>query len=98
MDKEKINEFGDLVSKKIKVFWDNLSDEVKLAKDVAEVKIQMELLESKQDRLFKKFGKAIFLKGDAADPTLVPIREEINELEQELQKKYLILQKLKSSS
>ncbi|MDL2280399.1 hypothetical protein LJC10_00900 [Selenomonadales bacterium OttesenSCG-928-I06] len=98
MDKEKINEFGELVSKKIKVFWDNLSDEVKLAKDVAEVKIQMELLESKQERLFKTFGKAVFLKGDINDPALVPIREEINELEQELQKKYLLLQKLKSSS
>ena len=98
MDKEKINEFGDLVSKKIKDLWENLSDEVKLAKDVAEVKIQMELLENKQDRLFKKFGKAIFLKGDINDASLIPIREEIEEIEQELQKKYLVLQKLKASS
>ncbi|MDR3564256.1 MAG: hypothetical protein P4N59_22860 [Negativicutes bacterium] len=98
MDKAKLKDYRDLFAKKFKDLWDELSDDIKRAKDVTEIRLQMEFLEAKQDRLFKEYGKAIFLAGDCIDPAVDAIRSEIEALEQELQKKYLELQKLKASS
>jgi len=58
----------------------------------------MEFLEAKQERLFKDFGKAVFLSGDCVGPAVDSLRSEIEMIEEDLQKKYLELQKLKSSS
>lgn len=98
MDKEKLVQYGDLISKKFKDAWDDLSDDVKWAKDVTEIRLQMEFLEAKQDRLFKEYGKAVFLSGECAGPQVDHLLKEIEVLEGELQKKYLQLQKLKSNS
>ncbi|BBB90966.1 MAG TPA: hypothetical protein PKA28_18390 [Methylomusa anaerophila] len=96
MDKGKFNDYTELVSKKFKEAWDNLSDDLKWAKDVTELRLQMEFLESKQDRLFKDYGKAVFLSGSCEGPKVDPIYKEIDIIEHELQKKYLQLEKLKA--
>ena len=96
MDK-KFHEFQELVSKKMKVFFDELGDNLKLAKDIAEVKVSMELLEAKQNRLFQEYGKAVFLSGQCFGQDTERLVAEISDIEQELQKKYLQLQKLKAS-
>ena len=98
MDKAKLIGYGELVSKKFKELWEDLSDDIKWAKDVTEIRLQMEFLEVKQDRLFKEFGKAVFLSGDCYGPAADPLRREIEVIEQELQKKYLELEKLKAGS
>jgi hypothetical protein len=98
MDKATLKTYRDLFSKKFKDLWDELGDEVKWAKDVTEIRLQMEFLEAKQDRIFKEYGKAIFLSGDSVGPTVDPLLREIETIEYELQKKYLELQKLKASS
>lgn len=98
MDKEKLAQYGDLISKKFKDAWDDLSDDVKWAKDVTEIRLQMEFLEAKQDRLFKEYGKAVFLSGECTGSQVDHLLKEIEVLEGELQKKYLQLQKLKSNS
>ena len=98
MDKEKLAQYGDLISKKFKDAWDDLSDDVKWAKDVTEIRLQMEFLEAKQDRLFKEYGKAVFLSGECTGSQVDHLLKEIEVLEGELQKKYLQLQKLKSQS
>jgi len=97
MDKEKLAQYGDLISKKFKEAWEELSDDVKWAKEVTEIRLQMEFLEAKQDRLFKEYGKTVFLSGVCQGPEVDHLLKEIELLEQELQKKYLQLQKLKSS-
>lgn len=96
MDKAKLNEFGELVSKKFKLAWDELGEDIKWAKDVTELRLQMEFLENKQDRLFKEYGKTVFLSGQCSGPAVDPLLREIQLIEEELQKKYLQLQKLKS--
>jgi hypothetical protein len=98
MDKAKLKEYSDLFAMKFKDLWDDLSEDIKWAKDVTEIRLQMEFLEAKQDRLFKEFGKAVFLSGDCVGPAVDPLRHEIEMIEEELQKKYLELQKLKASS
>ncbi len=98
MDKDRIREYRELFAKKAQELWDELSDEVKWAKDVTEVRLQMEFLEAKQDRLFKEYGKAVFLSGQCAGPAVDGLLKEIEVLEEELQKKYLALQKLKANS
>ncbi|MCX7779935.1 MAG: hypothetical protein N2491_03335 [Negativicutes bacterium] len=98
MDKEKLAQYGDLISKKFKDMWDELSDDVKWAKDVTEIRLQMEFLEAKQDRLFKEYGKMVFLTGECEGPRVDNLLKEIQVLENELQKKYLQLQKLKANS
>ena len=98
MDKEKLAKYGDLISKKIKTAWDELGDDVKWAKDVTELRLQMEFLEAKQDRLFKEYGKMVYLTGECEGPKVDALLKEIELLEQELQKKYLQLEKLKADS
>lgn len=98
MDKERIKEYRELFAKKAQSLWDELSEDVKWAKDVTEVRLQMEFLEVKQDRLFKEYGKAVFLSGQCEGPAVDGLLKEIEVLESELQKKYLALQKLKSGS
>jgi hypothetical protein len=98
MDKPDFKEYRELFAKKFKAVWDDLADEVKWAKDVSEIRLQMEFMEAKQDRLFKEYGKAVFLSGDCTGPVVDPLLREIEVIEQELQKKYLQLQKLKASS
>ncbi len=96
MDKERIKEYGGLFAKKAQELWDGLGDEVKWAKEVTEIRLQMEFLEAKQDRLFKEYGKAVFLSGQCEGPAVDGLLKEITVLEDELQKKYLALQKLKA--
>lgn len=98
MDKNRIKEYRELFATKAQGLWDELSDEVKWAKDVTEVRLQMEFLETKQDRLFKEYGKAVFLSGQCEGPAVDGLLKEIEVLEGELQKKYLALQKLKANS
>ena len=98
MDKDRLSEYGQLFAAKAKELWDNLSEDVKWAKDVTEVRLQMEFLEAKQDRLFKEYGKAVFLSGQCEGPAVDKLLKEIEVLEAELQRKYLQLQKLKSGS
>jgi hypothetical protein len=94
MDKDRRQDFA----KKFKDLWTGLSEDIKWAKDVTEIRLQMEFLEMKQDRLFKEFGKAVFLSQDIDGPEAAPFLKEIRVIEDELQKKYLDLEKLKSSS
>ncbi|MDR3590141.1 MAG: hypothetical protein P4N41_10850 [Negativicutes bacterium] len=98
MDKAKLKDYRDLFGKKFKDLWNELSEDIKWAKDVTEIRLQMEFLEAKQDRLFKEFGKAVFLSGDCGGADVDALRHEIEIIEEELQKKYLELQKLKASS
>jgi hypothetical protein len=98
VDKERIKEYRELFAKKAQALWNELSEDVKWAKDVTEVRLQMEFLEVKQDRLFKEYGKAVFLSGQCEGPAVDGLLKEIEVLESELQKKYLALQKLKSGS
>lgn len=98
MDKDRIKEYRELFAKKTRTLWEDLSEDVKWAKDVTEVRLQMEFLEMKQDRLFKEYGKAVFLSGQCEGPTVDGLLKEIEVLEDELQKKYLALQKLKAGS
>lgn len=98
MDKESLKEYRELVTQKAKQLWENLSEEAKWAKEVTEIRLQMEFLEAKQDRLFKDYGKAVFLSGQCEGKAVDGILKEIEAIEGELQKKYLALQKLKSSS
>lgn len=97
MEKDRMKEYRELFAKKAKELWDDLSDEVKWAKEITEVRLQMEFLEAKQDRLFKEYGKAVFLNGQCEGPAVDPLLKEIEVLEGELQKKYLELQKLKAN-
>lgn len=96
MDKEKINHYTELFSKKIATLWDELGDDLKLAKDVIELRVQMEFQEAKQDRLFKEYGKKVFIYKEAAGPHVNHLLQEIMYIEQDLQKKYLQLERLKS--
>jgi hypothetical protein len=98
MDKESLKEYRELVTQKAKMLWENLSEEAKWAKEVTEIRLQMEFLEAKQDRLFKDYGKAVFLSGQCEGKAVDTILKEIEAIEGELQKKYLALQKLKSNS
>jgi hypothetical protein len=98
VDKERIKEYRELFAKKAQSLWDELSEDVKWAKDVTEVRLQMEFLEVKQDRLFKEYGKAVFLSGQCEGPEVDGLLKEIEVLEGELQKKYLALQKLKAGA
>lgn len=98
MDKDRIREYRELFAKKAQDLWDDLGEEVKWAKEVTEVRLQMEFLEAKQDRLFKEYGKAVFLSGQCEGPAVDGLLKEIEVLESELQKKYLALQKLKAIS
>lgn len=98
MDKEKITHYTELFSKKFAELWDEVGDDLKLAKDVIELRINMEYLETKQDRLFKEYGEKVFLYKECTGSHVDPLLQEINLLEQELQKKYLQLQKLKAGN
>ena len=98
MDKEKISHYTELFSKKIAKLWDELGDDLKLAKDVTEIRIRMEYLETKQDRLFKEYGKKVFIYKECTGSYVDNLLQEIDLIEQELQKKYLQLQKLKASN
>lgn len=97
MDKERLQEYRELVTQKAKQLWENLSEEAKWAKEVTEIRLQMEFMEAKQDRLFKEYGKAVFLSGRCDGIEVDGLLKEIEAIEGELQKKYLALQKLKSS-
>lgn len=98
MDTEKINHYTELFSKKFSKLWDEFGDELKLAKDVTELRIRMEYLESKQDRLFKEYGKKVFIYKEYTGSHVDNLLQEIDLIEQELQKKYLQLQKLKAGT
>ena len=98
MDKEKFSHYTELFSKKIAKLWDELGDDLKLAKDVTELRIRMEFLESKQERLFKEYGKKVFIYKESTGVHVDTLLEEIDLIEQELQKKYLQLQKLKADN
>lgn len=96
MNKEKIHGYKELFSKKLSKMWDGLEDDFKWAKEVTELRLQMEYLESKQDRLFKEFGKNVFLYGETTGVHVDELLKEIQFIEEELQKKYLAVQKLKA--
>lgn len=98
MDKEKINHYSELFSKKIAQLWDEVGDDLKLAKDVIELRISMEYLETKQDRLFKEYGKKVFIYKESTGSHVDVLLQDIELMEQELQKKYLQLQKLKANN
>ena len=98
MDKEKLSHYTELFSKKIAKLWDELGDDLKLAKDVTELRIRMEYLETKQERLFKEYGKKVFLYKECTGSHVDHLLQDINLIEQELQKKYLQLQKLKAGN
>ena len=97
MDRERINEYRQLFADKARELWSDLGEEVKWAKDVTEIRLQMEFLEAKQERLFKEFGKAVFLAGSCEGPAVDSLLKEIAGLEDALQRKYLELQKLKAA-
>jgi hypothetical protein len=97
METEKLNQYKDLFAKKIVKLWDNLGDDLKWAKEVTEIRLQMEFLEAKQDRLFKEYGKNVFVYGECTGQHVDTILREIELIEEELQKKYLQLEKIKSS-
>ena len=96
MDKEKVNQYKELFSKKFSKLWEELSDDLKWAKDVTELRVQMEYLEAKQDRLFKEYGKKVFISGEPKGSHVTAVLREIELIEQELHKKYLQIQKLKA--
>ncbi|AIF51411.1 hypothetical protein [Pelosinus sp. UFO1] len=96
MDKEKVIQYKELFSKKFATLWEELGDDLKWAKDVTELRVQMEYLEVKQDRLFKDYGKKVFIYGQADGPQVISLLREIELIERELQKKYLQIQKLKT--
>jgi len=98
MDKEKISHYTELFSKKIGKLWDELGDDLKAAKDVAELHIKMEYLETKQGRLFKEYGEKVFIYKECTGSHVDNLLQEIHLIEQQLQKKYLQLQKLKASN
>jgi len=98
MDKEKISHYTELFSKKIATLWDEMGDDIKLAKEVTELRIRMEYLETKQERLFKEYGKKVFIYKECTGSNVDSLLKEIEQIEQELQKKYLQLQKLKSGN
>ena len=98
MDKEKISHYTELFSKKIAKLWDEMGDDLKLAKDVTELRIRMEYLETKQERLFKEYGKKVFIYKECTGSNVDHLLQEIDLIEQELQKKYLQLQKLKAGN
>lgn len=98
MDKEKVKQYKELFSKKFSKLWEELSDDLKWAKDVTELRVQMEYLEAKQDRLFKDYGKKVFISGESTGPHVSVLLREIDLIEQELQKKYLQIQKLKANN
>ena len=98
MDKEKIIHYTELFSKKIANLWDEMGDDLKLAKNVTEIRIRMEYLETKQERLFKEYGKKVFIYKECTGAHVDNLLQEIDLIEQELQKKYLQLQKLKAEN
>lgn len=97
MKSEDMRQYGELYAAKAKQLWAELGEELKLAKDIAELRIQLEFLEIKQNRLFMEYGKAVFLSGGCDGPGPDLLRREIEALEQELRKKYLDLEKLRAS-
>ncbi|MBP2650935.1 MAG: hypothetical protein H6Q74_1760 [Firmicutes bacterium] len=97
MDTPKIQAYSDLFAKKCKALWNELGEDLKWAKDVTEIKLQIEFLETKQDRLFKEYGRAVFQSGESSGPNVDYILQHITSLEQQLKEKYLELQKLKTS-
>jgi len=96
MDKEKISHYTELFSKKIAKLWDELGDDLNLVKDVTELRIRMEYLETKQDRLFKEYGKNVYIYKESIGVHVDNLLQEIDLIEQQLQKSYLQLQKLKA--
>lgn len=98
MDTEKVKQYKELFSKKFAILWEELGDDLKWAKDVTELRVQMEYLEIKQDRLFKDYGKKVYIYGEATGPDVNSLLREINLIEQELQKKYLQIEKLKADN
>jgi len=98
MDKEKLSHYTELFSKKIAKLWDELGDDLKLAKDVTELHIKMEYLETKQDRLFKEYGKKVYIYKDCTGSHVDDLLQEIELIEQQLQKNYLQLKKLKAGN
>jgi hypothetical protein len=98
METDKLNEYKELFSKKVAKLWDNLGDDLKWAKEVTEVRLQMEFLEVKQDRLFKEYGKNVFLYGECTGLHVDNILREIELIEEELQKKYLQLEKIRANN
>lgn len=98
MERASLKEYRELFAKKFQELWAELSEEVKWAKEVTEIRLQMELLEAKQDRLFREYGKAVFLSRECSGPAVDGLLGEIEAIEQELRKKYLQLEKLKASS
>lgn len=98
MDKEKVSHYTELFSKKISTLWDELGDDLKLAKDVIELRVQMEYQEVKQDRLFKEYGKKVFIYKEPTGPHMDRLLYEITLIEQDLQKKYLQLERLKAGN
>lgn len=96
MDKEKFQGYKELFSKKLTKLWDELEEDLKWAKEVTELRLQMEYLEAKQDRLFKEYGKNVFLYGDSKGERVDSLLKEITLIEEELQKKYLQVQKMKA--
>lgn len=94
---EDMFQYGELYAAKAKKLWEELNEELKLAKDIAELRIQLEFLEIKQNRLFMEYGKAVFLAGGCEGPGFDSLRLEINSLERDLQKTYLNLEKLRGT-
>lgn len=87
-----------LFGAKTKELWEDLGDEVKWAKYATELRLQLEFLEVKQDRLFREYGKRVFLSGRCDGANTEALRREIQLIEAELQKKFLALQKLSAPS
>jgi hypothetical protein len=96
MEVNKLNHYKELVSSKISKVWDELGDDLKWAKDITEIRLQMEYLEAKQGRLFKEYGKNVFIYAECTGPHVDNLLREIEILEQELQRKYLQLEKMKA--
>ena len=88
----------ELFAKKAKELWEQLSDDLKWAKDMTELRLQMEFLEVKQDRLFKEYGKQVFLTGQTDSSSTSTLLREIQVIEAELEKKHRILEALKAQS
>ncbi|MBP2645075.1 MAG: hypothetical protein H6Q75_515 [Firmicutes bacterium] len=96
MDTPKIQAYGELFAKKCKAVWDDLSEDLKWAKDVTEIRLQTELLSRQEERLFKEYGKAVYQSGVAKGPAVDDLLIEIATIEKQLETNYQALEKLKS--
>lgn len=95
MNKETATDYQELAADKFKKTWADLGEDLQWSKAATELRLQMEFLEAKQNRLFKDYGKAAYLSGSMSFNGSQSLTTQIQAIEQELQKKYAALQKLK---